>query len=320
MRIWVLVDDKPGNTTQSLGVAEALAARHPDSQIELKTMELGPLSRLPNRLLGARLCGYDAPSRAGVSAAPYPDIAIAAGRRLVPALRAIKKANPATRIIYLMHPQVPLSEFDLVAMPAHDNPPNLPNVMVTSGAVHRKLAPHNPQADARFTAMPHPRILLLAGGNTGDCYFAPADWRCLGRTVAHVAATHGGSVMATTSRRTGEEATNALAEALPEGSYFHRWSAEGVNPYHAMLAASDVLVVTGESMSMISEACAMGVPVLLFVPAAGVSAKHARFHAQVLASGHARMLDANSQVDWTPPAPLDEAGRVAERILAMGVK
>lgn len=319
MRIWALVDEKPGNRTQSLGVAEALAARQPGSAFEVKQLELGALSRLPNRMLGKSLLGYTAASREEISA-PYPDVAIAAGRRLVPALRAIKAASPATRIVYLMDPQVPLSLFDLVAMPAHDQPPALPNVMATTGSVHRmhpaRMAAAVEEAK-RFAHLSHPRIALLAGGDTGDCRFTAHDWMLLGTLVRNLAEEAGASLLATTSRRTGDTATQILMTALPADTFFHRWQPEGENPYHAMLATADALVVTGESMSMISEACALGKPVFIFTPEGGVHAKHARFHTAVLARGYAQALTDQSTLAWKPPAPLDEAGRVADAILAI---
>ena len=48
-------------------------------------------------------------------------------------------------------------------------------------------------------------------------------------------------------------------------SYFYRWSgANADNPYMGMLAWADRLIVTGDSIAMLSEACATGKPVTMF--------------------------------------------------------
>jgi hypothetical protein len=44
------------------------------------------------------------------------------------------------------------------------------------------------------------------------------------------------------------------------------WDGTGDNPYVAMLALADAIVVTSDSVNMVGEACATGRPVLLFEP------------------------------------------------------
>ena len=323
MRIWALVDDKPGNRTQSIGVAERLSAGQPGSLLEIKQLQPGLFSRLPNALLGDSLRGYDSIGRNALLEALKegngPDVVIAAGRRLVPALRYVKRHHPKTISVYIMHPQVALTNFDLIAMPEHDEPPKMKNIFPTVGAPHRMTTLRAWEAadaeKARFANLPHPRIALLAGGNAGDCRWKTSDWQKLAQAVRALAERSSAHVMVTTSRRTGDRGTQALMQSLPEDAFFHRWQPEGDNPYAAMLGSADAIVVTGESMSMLSEACSLGKPVFFYVPEDGVEAKHARFHDSLVKSGHAQKLDAGSSLRWAPSAPLDEAGRVAEAIL-----
>ena len=56
-RVWVLTDDRPGNTTQSTGLAEELGWPY-----ERKELEFGALSALHNELVGASLSGLTAAS------------------------------------------------------------------------------------------------------------------------------------------------------------------------------------------------------------------------------------------------------------------
>ena len=99
-----------------------------------------------------------------------------------------------------------------------------------------------------------------------------------------------GRVLLTTSRRTGRAAEEALLAELPDNAWAYRWGDAGENPYFGLLAWSDVLVVTGDSMSMVSEACGTAKPVLIDAPAAETSAKHARLHAELYARRRALPL------------------------------
>jgi mitochondrial fission protein ELM1 len=75
----------------------------------------------------------------------------------------------------------------------------------------------------------------------------------------------GGSLFVITSPRTGAEATEALAAALGASAHLHRWrKGEADNPYLGFLAVPDVLVVTGESESMLAEAVATGNRVYIY--------------------------------------------------------
>ena len=74
----------------------------------------------------------------------------------------------------------------------------------------------------------------------------------------------GGSIMITTSARTHPDAVRALTAALPE-AWLHCWRPDdATNPYFGLLAWADDILVTSDSIAMISEALAVGVPVALF--------------------------------------------------------
>ena len=128
-----------------------------------------------------------------------------------------------------------------------------------------------------------------------------------------MAASLGGAVISSTSPRTGEDATAALAEGLaPCMHLLYRWGEPGDNPYAAMLALADATVVTGDTATMISEACGAEAPV--FIAAAADALEHRRLHAALYQAGQARPLG-ESFSPW-PRTPLDEAGRVALEIRA----
>jgi hypothetical protein len=134
----------------------------------------------------------------------------------------------------------------------------------------RVRAPDLDAAAARWQSLfrdrPSPHIALLVGGNSPHYRFTPELARQLGADVAALARASGGSVFATTSRRTTPAAARALEEALPGAAHVYRWSRgrNDENPYLGYLALADVLVVTGESASMLADACATGKPVYIY--------------------------------------------------------
>jgi hypothetical protein len=104
---------------------------------------------------------------------------------------------------------------------------------------------------------------VLVGGDSGPFVLGP---RAATRLAERARALAGdGSVIVTTSARTAPEASAALARGL-QGTPYHlwRWAPEGDNPYFGILAWADALLVTGDSIAMVSEAVATGRPVRLF--------------------------------------------------------
>ena len=89
------------------------------------------------------------------------------------------------------------------------------------------------------------------------------------------------------------------------------WRGAGENPYFGYLALADAIVVTGDSVSMTSEACASGKPVYV----AAMAGRGARGASSASFDGlAAERLIAPFQGridDWAPRPPLDETARAA---------
>lgn len=311
--IWVLADDRAGNVNQALGVAEALGL-----PFEVKDIRYGRLGGLPNLVLGASVMGLTAGARAGL-APPWPDLVISAGRRTAPVARWIKrKAGGGARLVQIMHPGGGgLADFDLIAVPNHDSLRSVPaNVLRITGAPHRitarRLAAERERWRERFQGLPRPLIALIVGGATKNRPFPPEMAATLGAMTATLAQSGGGTVCVTTSRRTGAASEDALLAALPERGLTYRWGDTGENPYFGLLASADGVVVTGDSTSMLSEACATGGPLHVFAPPGWAAPKHARLHAELYRLGLARPLGLTLE-PWTH-LPLNAAEDIAAAI------
>jgi len=104
-----------------------------------------------------------------------------------------------------------------------------------------------------------------------DFEFSPAEQAFAARMAAEVqafAAALGGSLTCVTSRRSGAAVEAALQQAAPRAE-FHFWRRERQeNPYLGYLALADILVVTGESESMLAEAADAAKPLYIYpIPA-----------------------------------------------------
>ena len=312
--IWVLADERRGTAAQALGVAEALGLPY-----ETKAIHHSALARLPNALVGATLVGLSGESRAALRA-PWPDLVIAAGRRAGAAARWIKKRSGGrSRLVQVMHPGTwGAADFDLIAAPRHDLASGA-NVLPVTGAPHLVTQRVLEEAAAawreRFATFPRPVTALLLGGATRRRGFGEAEARALGAEVARAVLASRGSFALTSSPRSGAAFDNVLAGAAAAGAWpvmTYRWGCGTENPYLAFLALADALVVTGDSVSMLSEACAGTKPVYIYAPPGFTTSKHERLHEELLAGGYLRPLGPRIE-SWTHP-PLNAAAEIAAEI------
>ena len=313
-KIWILADDRAGNVNQLLGIAEQIG-----EPFVRKDIRYDQWVKLPNLLRGRTLLGLDQKAKKTIKG-PWPDVVLSAGRRSFPVARYIrKKSGNKTQIVQLMNPgQAGFKEAALIVLPAHDAyRGSAKNVMTVTGSPHRiskvMLADAHDKWTKTLGQYPHKRISLIVGGATKNKPFTVEMARQL---VWEVKALDPGSVLVTTSRRTPKEVVELLEKELPRPLYFYRFGDEGDNPYFGLLAMADEIVVTGDSMSMCSESCAVGVPVHIFAPDDMMSPKHQRFHKTLYQKGYATPLGAPG---LNPKGILNPAVEIAEKIKELGL-
>ncbi|MFZ4124457.1 MAG: mitochondrial fission ELM1 family protein [Rickettsiales bacterium] len=308
--VWGLVDDRTGHTGQVLGVIGKLGL-----PFVLKRLAFNWKTRLP--LTSPSLTTLN-DSHSAPIAPPWPKLVITAGRRTIPIARYIKKKSPSTIIVYLMWSPA-AREFDLVAVPQHDEVKAADNIITTIAPLHavtpETLAAAKEAWLPKFNQLPRPWVAVTIGGNTKQGKYHAADWRELITRARDLAPT--GTLMVTTSRRTPKEALDVIAPLLAGGSHIlHRWDADKDNPYLGLLGCADAVIATGDSLSMCTEACVSGKPVYIFAPEQVIPKKHARLHQSLYAQSLAKPLDANSTIDWKPARLMDDAGLVAAAMKA----
>lgn len=315
--VWALLDDRAGNRAQAEGVARKLTENFVPVEIEY-----GVAASLPNALIGASLTGVKPQARTTLRP-PWPDLVIAAGRRTGPVARWIKhQSGGKTRLVQIMDPGTGRDDFDLICKPAHDKgakgDKDGENILIIDAAPHRLneavLATAKDAWADRVSPYPAPRIALLIGGSTKRRKFTDAMAAKLCGKMLELATAKGASILATTSRRTGK-VVETIAAVLIERTLLYRWDQPGENPYLGFLAHADAVVVTGESVSMCSEACSLGKPVYVFAPPNLIGGKHARLHRHLFDGGFARPFTGEIDFDWSPPT-LDVAADIVSAIKA----
>ena len=311
--VWVLADDRTGDVAQCMGVAEALGV-----PFAVKAIAYEPLAVLHNVLRGPTLVGISHDSRVRL-VPPWPKLVIACGRRTLPISRWIKRRCGAFALQIMDPGMGGRYDIDLFALPSHDTPRLPPERAVRIlGAPHRLTPERLAEAAAhwrpRWAHLPRPWIAAIVGGSTRRREFPPMLARDLGRQVSALAAAEGGSVLLTTSRRTGRNAERILLSAVAEPRFVHRWGTGGENPFMGMIGAADGVVVTGDSTSMCTEATLCSGPVYIWSPSGWVSAKHARLHADLYAAAASRPFDGIRHLESWPHPNLNPAVEVAAAI------
>ncbi|PWB93698.1 mitochondrial fission ELM1 family protein [Methylosinus sporium] len=317
---WVLSDTRAGHEVQSLGIADALG--------------LSPrLIRLAPRGLIAALAPFGPidPREAKLLAPPYPDLVIACGRRTIPYMRHVKRASGgAVFTVYVNRPASGLGTADVIVAPRHDGLVG-ENVIAPLAPANRltpqRLAEARAALDPRVAALPEPRVGLLIGGDSRHFRFSERDAE---RLLADVGAMldQGWSVAATVSRRTPARLVEALRERLVgphptplRGATFSHewekearaflWAGDGENPYLSILAGSQALLVTADSVNMVAEAATTGAQVHVFEPEGG-AAKIAAFLDALEQRGALRRW--RGRLEHWRYEPLNETPAIAEEI------
>ena len=299
----ILCTDLAGLRAQALGLAEAAGL---DAEIR-NLVPRPPWDRFSPSL-------WPNPRRAVEGDAivePLPGILIGcggAGARVVAALR-----RPGVKVVAVQHPRMALDKFDLVMAARHDGITG-PNVVVTRTALHRvtlaRLAAEKLLWAPRLAAQKRPLVAVLLGGSNGRYKLDQRVGATLAADLAGMARRDNVGVVVTPSRRTDPAVTALIREALaPFGGWV--WDFTGENPYFGMLALADMVVVTQDSVSMISEASATAAPVM-FAALPGSSRRQGIFLKTMMNEGRIRPFDGRF-VQW-PVSPLNDTPAAAEEM------
>ena len=263
-RVWLMMGRKQGDNRQIEALAQRLGWPYEVKRFTYRSSEL-----LTNLLLGPNLAGMVAAESSPLEP-PWPDLMLTAGRRNEPISRWVKRQSGGrAKLVHLGRPWALPEAFDLVISTPQYRLPRRPNILENETVIHglseAELASAAEALEAKIAQLKRPLIALLVGGSAGPFRLDQESARRLAREAKALAKAEDGTLLVSTSARTSQEAAQTLEQALPDAGLFYRWRAEDPeNPYLGLLGLADILVATGESISMATEACFTGKPVYLF--------------------------------------------------------
>ncbi len=217
----------------------------------------------------------------------YADIVVSCGSSLLGVHVLVKAQNQAKSVV-IMRPSFSLRQFDTVIVPRHDKMKPKQNIFITETTLslmdEEGLKDESEKLlNSLQLSNGHKRIGLLIGGDTQHIKFSRELFEKFIQELKRYCLETGTTILATSSRRTPPWADEFLKTTLKDKvqcpllviANESNWT--GVVP--GILGSSHVLLVSAESMSMVSEAIASGKPVIVFDPAetSRLKPKHEEF-------------------------------------------
>lgn len=319
--LWALLDDRKGSVGQAKGIIEALGDC---INVVEKQILYTKAACLPNWIRGSTKLGFDVKNSSDISK-DFPDIILSTSRRTLPVARYIKKLSQnAAKIVQLMYPSegVGLKDIEFYVVPAHDDfsKQNHKKAFVITGAPTRIFKEKIPQIakewEGVFGHLPRPWISVIVGGAIKGKPWPQEEAVNLVYNIKAIHEKTGGSILITTSRRTGDIPQNIIMEGLKDiPKYTYIWGEKKENPIMGFYACSDIIVATADSVSMCCEACGTGQPVLLYKGINWLPKKHMRFAQSLIKEGYAQDICSPDALHFNPKKTLNPAIDIAKKIL-----
>ncbi len=305
---WAVSDGRAGIEVQCTGLAEAMGLAPVIRHVKMKR----PWHWLPPSLVPLHPSVYNAqfPPETG-----WPDLVIGCGRQAAIFNALVrKKSLGKSYCIQVQDPKISSSLYDLVITPEHDLLRGN-NVLTTTGGFNkvtsRRLSEDSSKLSALISHLPRPLIAVLIGGKSKAYDLTEPVMQRLGKQLQQLHETTGCGFLVTTSRRTGEKNEALLKQYLSDLPAFI-WDGSGHNPYFGFLGSAEAIIVTSDSVNMVTEAASTGKPVFT-VELEGGNNKFDRFHKQLEQKGITRPFTGQLE-NWSYPE-LNETKRVAQEVL-----
>jgi len=295
LNAWYMTTGEAGFRTQARGLASRIASDPRELIVDVRK----PWRYLPASLLPAALSRLtDLSDR---PAPPWPDLLVSCSRRAAAVSIAVKRASGGrTLTVHVQNPLTDPRAFDMVVAMEHDGLVG-PNVISVPTALHdvtpERLGEAAKLWRKRLFKRGRPLVGVVLGGSNKHQPFTLKMAGELMDGLQRLRRETGAGLAITPSRRTPDEIKAAFQTRFAGDPDVFCWDMQGDNPYLGILALSDRLVVTSDSVSMISEALATPNPVEVFGPDGG--RRHARFLHGLVDKGLVRPFTG----ERTPPAP-----------------
>ena len=341
--VLILNDGKAGHLNQSLAIAKAIQKARvtqgykPDDT-KIVTIDVKYKNSFTRPALAAcaglsswrchgcmrcmRLCLAE--ETYGALMKQYCDFVVSCGSSTAAVNIFMARENDAKNIV-VMKPGVPLDlgKFSLAVIPEHDNPPRRKNVVATAVAPNpidaETLKDHGEKLNSRIDLKSDKVISLFVGGDNPEFSLTKEIMDSVIGSLTKFSDSVEAEFLITTSRRTPPKVENELKEKLKDNPRCKLLVIANENNFDGavsgMLSLSEIAIVSGESISMVSEAISSGKKVVVFRLANkknGVT-KHERALKALEEHGHITLTDARDLAEALARAAGDTAQVSAPR-------
>ncbi|MCK4462777.1 MAG: mitochondrial fission ELM1 family protein, partial [Candidatus Omnitrophica bacterium] len=327
-KIVILSDGKSGHLNQSLSLAESFKRYRQASGIKQNNLEVEIIEvRFKNRFLKALInitsifsgpwcqgclgCLRFALRKSSYEklAHTYADVVISTGFSLAGINSVYKFENNAKNAVCMKPGNLGFKKFDMVVLPRHDVRKSIrrKNVIITDTSPNIINNNYLEKAKIAVSGMikkENARIFrVLLGGDNADFEYTQRDISKAISQILDASNRMNADILFTTSRRTARNIENIVKEKLGKEARckFLVIANERNIPYAVggILALSDIIVVSGESTSMVSEAVSSGKRIAVFKGKKKKSrvSKHERFLDRLLDAGYLEIAEPENLSD-----------------------
>ncbi|MFO7936468.1 MAG: ELM1/GtrOC1 family putative glycosyltransferase [Kiritimatiellia bacterium] len=268
--IWVISEGSPGHICQSEDLADALSDETECRVVIVRGREnirgwLRSSVRFTMKICGgnvsdsflSKVADIEIPEDAG-----DPDLLICSGGKSVFAAKALSVKHDTPLVFIGERKHFPAEWFHTVVSPVpEENAEKIIDVEMIPTAVSPALIAEHGMPEKGLWCM-------IVGGASRSHHFRKSDWKALARGMNVLAEREKIRWLLTTSRRTGTEAEMTLKETLNEEILEDAiwWSEKPRRELYDFMARSELLCVTQDSVTMVTEAVSSGRPVVSIYP------------------------------------------------------
>ena len=288
MKVIILSDNRPGHYKQSLGIVQRLPEcrteyleihfrqKWRDNLLRVFMCLFGGLS-LPTPLIHALLQWSLVPkSYTTLLRRQTADVILSTGSSVAAINLLLGKILRAKTVTCRRPSPIGTRYFDLAILPmiSWHSAEGQRNICKTIG-VPNPISPDTLNAERKrlkneLNLPNRQRIGILLGGTDRHETITTADAAKLSDICKTVVQERNAQILVTTSRRTPPDVVASLASTLKHTDYCPLFvtpdtPSELTDPYQAILALSDLLIVTADSFSMVCEAASSGHPVIVLM-------------------------------------------------------
>lgn len=276
LRIWVIDEESPGHTNQSLGLVDALSRLQP---VEHTVLQVGFRARGWMRGILRWLCSYAPKMLKALGLEDKvlpkiptnqlsPDLIISSGGKTAFASRLFALRLGVPNVYIGERKPYPSNWFHTVFTPSIREQ-DVNDVLID--CIPTRMTPEVAVSSAeQWSDRPGGRLWCMAiGGSSASHKYTAEDWLSLAETMQTLAREENIKWLITTSRRTGPEPEAILAQNIDASLIADAvwWGQAPRKIFAVYLGASERVFVTQDSVSMVSEAVDAGKATIAIQPA-----------------------------------------------------